>query len=303
MPCRWYYVFSSCRYGASIIQSVVLRASIAASTGNYEKSDNILLNEKKRLEALDRDGNDEVLDKVCIVYVQTLIARQRFSDALSCLEDVNSLRYTASGVSATYYLKALHKQSQNPNQNTQEILSQVAVEYLMLVATALDDCSDSDYSSAGGTQTLLFISQVLELHQRHQASAEVLQILLRGGSDDLNTAERLTVTAHLVAALSYHNPSEAERYAASLPRIETGDFDATELETKDIPRLKKHSGSNGNGTDKDSTEGDARAQAIAARKVRKNLARRASRKAALLTKLEEQGKYDPARPTNPDPER
>lgn len=289
-----------CRYGASTIQSVVLRASIAASTGNFEKSDDILLTEKKRLESIGTENHDDAVEKIVVVYVQTLIARQRYSDALTFLDDINSLKYTAAGVSAVYYLKALELKSQDQNkQNVKQILSKVASEYLVEVAASLDECSDAEYSAANGTQTLLFIAQVLEQHQHHRASANALQILLRCGSGDLDAAERLIVTAHLTTALSYHEPAEAERYASSLPPVEFGEFDAHVLETKDVPRVKKHNTGNTSAV----AETDSRAQALAARKVKKNLARRAARKAAHLAKLEEQGKYDPVRPSKPDAER
>lgn len=285
-------------YGASTLQSIVLRASIAASVENYDQSDEILLTEKKRLEALGTDA--DIVAKISIVYVQTLIARQRYGDALSCLDEISTLKYTPAGVSATYYLKALQQTRQG--QSIQKALDAIASEYLVEVATALDECSDVAYSAASGTQTLLFIAQILEQHQRHQASSNVLQILLRCGSDDLDAAVRLTVIAHLVSAMSHEDPEEAERYASSLTQIETGDYDANDLETKDIPRMKKLSGVN-SAVASDNAEGDAREKAVEARRVKKCLARRAARKAAYLKKLEEEGKYDPARPSKPDAER
>jgi hypothetical protein len=284
-----------CRYGTSTIQSVVLRASIAAMAGNYEKSDEILLSEKSRLSAVDAD--DDIVDKLSIVYVQTLIARQRYNDALTCLGEISTLKFTPAGVSATFYLKALQL-VESSTSSTSSILDKIASEYLVEVATALDECSDSEYSAVSGTQTLLFIAQILEQRQCHGASADVLQILLRCGSSDLDATERVTVTALLVTAMSYQSPEEAERYAGSLPQVETGEFDALELESKEIPRLqKKHIGST------DVASGDSRALAAEARQKKKVLARRAARKVAYLKKLEEEGKYDPSRPAKPDAER
>jgi hypothetical protein len=276
----------------------VIRASIAAAAGKYDQSDDILLAEKKRLEGLEAGG--DVIDKISIVYVQTLIARERFGDAISCLEEISSLRHTPAGVSATYYLKALQLQQQRQDQSPQKVLTEVASDFLVEVATALDECSDDDYSAANGSQTLFFIFQVLEQHQLHSASARVLQTLLRCGGDDLDAADRLTVSAHLVAAMSFHDPEEAERYASSLPQVDTGDYDASELEGRDIPRVKRQSGGSGGSV---ATQGDSRALALEARRVKKILARRAARKAAYLQKLEGEGKFDPARPVKPDAER
>jgi hypothetical protein len=44
-------------------------------------------------------------------------------------------------------------------------------------------------------------------------------------------------------------------------------------------------------------------KAIEARKRRRSIARKVARKAAYLQKLAAEGKYDPAKPTKPDPER
>lgn len=275
----------------------MLRASIAAMTEDYNTSDEILLSEKKRLEDLNAD--DDLIGKISIVYVQTLISRERYADALTYLSDISSVKFTPAGVSSIYYLRALQEASEGGKTST--ILDKVASGYLVEVAAELDECTDAEYSAASGTQTLLFIAQILEQRQCHRACADVLQILLRCGSDDLDSTQRINVTAFLVTALSYENPEEAERYASSLPQFDGGEFDALELESADIPRLmKKQSGAQ---SENETTAGDSRALAEEARRKKKTLARRAARKTAYLKKLEEEGKYDPARPVKPDAER
>lgn len=289
------------RYGASTVQSIVLRASIAAAAGNYAQSDEILVNEEKRLDSI--GSSEDASAKIAVLYAQTLIARKRFGDALSCLEGISSLKYTPAGVSAAYYLRALQQQSESPDQCPLVILHSIAADYLVEVATALDSCPDAEYSAASGSHTLLYIAQLLEQQQQHRLSAEVYQILLRCCGDDLDASERLRVTAHLVAALSHHDPQEAERYASSMPTLETGIFDASELETKEVPRLKKQSGGNGSAGGLGEGEKDSRDRALEARRAKRRLAQRAARKASHLLKLEAEGKYDPARPSKPDAER
>lgn len=285
-------------YGTSTSQSVILRASIAIALGSYEKCDEILMAEMERLQCL--DGFEEDFGKISIIYFQTLVARKQYGEALACLNKISFLHNSPGGVSASYYLKALRNQQENPDLSIQKCLNKASLEYLLTVAENIDQCSDAAYNAACGTQTLLHIARILEHYNHYSASAKVLQILLRCGTDDLSGDDRLVVTALLVSAMSHDNPEEAMRYADSLPHVNYEiEIDATDLENKDIPRLKKNESSNP-GT---SIQADDRERALEARRKKKMIKRRASRKAAYLKKLEEDGKYDPARPSQPDPER
>ena len=290
-------LFNDYRYGASTKQGILLKASIAVISGNFDKADSILLAEMKRLRTI---GNtDDALDEVSILYIQTLIMRLRYDEAFDILKDITSLKFSPAGVSASFYIKSLSHHQANPDMSFRDCLDEISLEYLVKVAEEINDCSDTVYSAAGATQTLLFISQILEQRNHHGASANVLQILLRCGGDDLSGVDRLRITAHLVSAMSYDNPEEASRYANSLPQINHDDVDAIELERKGILRIKKQSGA----TNAKINQDDEKKKALEARRLKKIQKRRANRKAQYLKKLEEEGKYDPSRPTIPDGER
>ena len=170
------------------------------------------------MEELDSQNEYDIFCKISIIYAQTLITRGKFSDAIITLEGIASLKFSPAGVSSQYYLRALQAVS-DKNVDPSRALEESAADYLIEVAEALDSCSDAEYVSSDASKTLLFISDVLRKYQRHEDCAKSLQILLRCGGDDLDSASRIAVTSQLVCELSYYNPEEAERYAQILPRV------------------------------------------------------------------------------------
>lgn len=129
------------------------------------------------------------------------------------------------------------------------------------------------------------------LGMQEQAAEAYIQLL---NSGTLDADERLQTVARLVCVLAKTDEDAAELHASNLPQVNADDVVAEELEQAELPRAKAKV---------------AQPQEKAVEKVRKprtaeqKARKRAKAKEKYLARLIEQGKYDPRKPTFPDPER
>ena len=153
-----------------------------------------------------------------------------------------------------------------------------------------------------------------------------------GTAAALSPLDKARVTALLVVALSHFDVDEAEMYANGLPTVtsaapagggggaqgadgEERDLDPLALESAEIKRPHSLSGVSAGGRVSSSAAAAAQpvvlvlsdevAKRVASREMFKEMkaATKAKRRQAHLAKLQALGKYDPARPSVPDPER
>ena len=135
---------------------------------------------------------------------------------------------------------------------------------------------------------------------RYEDAIEVLRAALDGDAD-LSEETRMELTARLVHALSYVDPAEAEELVTSLEDGEASVVvDGDELESRETPRLGKGGGvpagaKIGGNFGGESQERNGKRQTI--------LHRRARKRDTYLQKLEDEGRYDPDKPSKADPER
>jgi signal recognition particle subunit SRP72 len=169
--------------------------------------------------------------------------------------------------------------------------------------TEIIDMLSSSVISSGGSSDVqsakIKSSQYIKTG-RYEDAVETIRTVLDGNAD-LSEEMHMELTARLVQALSYVNPTEAQELVSSL---EGGGasilLDGDELESRETPRLGKGSGvpvsaNTGGGTGGESVEKNAKRQAI--------LHRRSRKREAYLQKLEDEGRYNPDKPSKPDPER
>lgn len=132
----------------------------------------------------------------------------------------------------------------------------------------------------------------------YEEAAEVYEQLL-SGDVALEAEERLKAVAHLVIACSWFDQEAAEEHAMSLPALESmEDMDPEELESTEVPRSSRA---------RRLVVVDKAQQRLDRKKAGIDPAKRLEKRARLrekyLKKLEEEGKYDPRKPTTPDAER
>ena len=132
----------------------------------------------------------------------------------------------------------------------------------------------------------------------YEEAAEVYEQLL-SGDVALEAEERLKAVAHLVIASSWFDHEAAEEHAMSLPALENmDDLDPEELESTDVPRSSRA---------RRLVVVDRAMQRLDRKKAGvdpvKRLEKRARLREKYLKKLQEEGKYDPKKPTTPDAER
>ena len=173
------------------------------------------------------------------------------------------------------------------------------------VAEIIDMLSSSsaaaaDVGGSGDAETAKIKSSQYIKSGRYEDAIEVLRAALDGDAN-LSEETRMELTARLVQALSYVDPAEAEELVASLEDGEASVVvDGDELESRETPRLGKGGGvpagaKIGGDFGGESQERNGKRQTI--------LHRRARKRDTYLQKLEDEGRYDPDKPSKADPER
>ena len=173
------------------------------------------------------------------------------------------------------------------------------------VAEIIDMLSSSsaaaaDVGGSGDAETAKIKSSQYIKSGRYEDAIEVLRAALDGDAN-LSEETRMELTARLVQALSYVDPAEAEELVASLEDGEASVVvDGDELESRETPRLGKGGGvpagaKIGGDFGGESQERNGKRQTT--------LHRRARKRDTYLQKLEDEGRYDPDKPSKADPER
>ncbi|CAE7469611.1 SRP72, partial [Symbiodinium microadriaticum] len=302
------------RYGVTA-RSVIIRASIVAAGGDYENCDQLLQKEITRL----REGPDcrsdstaRAIENLSVVRAQSCIHHGLYAQAEQILSSLEGVRNTVAGISAMYQLKlAMCRQQQaEGGASSKEQLEAQLLEYLIDAARRLANADSECTDDALRVDALFHIARELQSSQNHKEASRVLEILL-GCADAIDSTQRLTATSLLTAALSRCDTEEAARVASVLPQVDCSDKDAAGLERAEIPRLFKRTRPSAAtpATDvlaeaeaENSSPEQREAHSAAVRRARAER-KRAKRREAYLQKLQEDGKYDPARPSKPDPER
>lgn len=169
--------------------------------------------------------------------------------------------------------------------------------------TEIIDMLSTSVVAAGGSsdvETAKIKSSQYIKSGRYEDAVKVVRSVL--DSDvDLSEEVHMELTARLVQALSYVDPAEAQELVATLEEGEASvPIDRDEVESRETPRLGKGSGAPvsakvGDDIGGESTEKNAKRDAI--------LHRRSRKREAYLEKLEHEGRYNPDKPSKPDPER
>lgn len=278
-----------------------------AGSGDFEGCDTILLAEISRLEtAPATPATASSIEKLSVVRVQSMIHRGLYFEAEQLLSSIESVRNTAAGISAMYQLKLAQCRQQQTGVSAEVTRSRLNA-FLLESAKKLADADSKDDSLR--VEALFKIASELQSAQSHREAAQVLELLL-SCSDAIDSTQRLMATSLLAAALSRCDAADATRVAKALPQVDYSNVDAAALETAEIPRLFRRARPNTSTiADEAAASGDAgksdeqRAVQSAAARVARLERRKAKHREAYLQKLQEQGKYDPARPVKPDPER
>jgi len=138
---------------------------------------------------------------------------------------------------------------------------------------------------------------------------ESIILAVKEGKMSLSDPDVLECNVGLVKALSYYDVQRAVELAStvllkagkSTDRDHENELDGEALELMDIPRLSKNSGMVG------SSRRSSRGMNDSKKKNKKNqeaiLRQRAKKREIYLEKLQKEGRYNPDRPTKPDPER
>jgi hypothetical protein len=296
------------RYGVTA-RSVIIRASIVAGSGDFEGCDKVLLAEISRLQSSPASSaSSSDIEKLSVVRVQSLIHRGLFSQAEELLSSIESVRNTAAGISSMYQLKLAQCRQHQGSRGavTDEETRSRLKEFLLDAAKRLADDDSSDDSLR--VEALFKIASELQGAQSHKEAAQVLEILL-GCSDAIDSTQRLVATSLLASTLSRCDATDATRVAQALPQVDYSDVDAAALEKGEIPRLFRRArpttavaADEAAADETGQSEEQRAAQSAATRRARLER-KKAKHREAYLQKLQEAGKYDPARPVKPDPER
>ena len=169
--------------------------------------------------------------------------------------------------------------------------------------TEIIDMLSSSLVTSGGSSDVetakIESSQYIKSGRYEDASSVIRSVL---DSDvDLSEEVHMELTARLAQALSYVDPAEAQELVATLEEGEESvPIDRDEVESRETPRLGKGSGAPvsakvAGDTGGESIEKNAKRDAI--------LHRRSRKREAYLEKLEHEGRYNPDKPSKPDPER
>jgi hypothetical protein len=251
---------------------------------------------------------------------QIFINRGLYHEAEALISTLTELKHSPGGISAIYQLKLLQEEAAAADSSSPT--ASPAIKYLQAEAESLVDIS-LEITDSVRTASLFHIAQELEKRLCHQEAADVLTALLSRCAASIDSSERLVATAKLAIALSYAQPQEAEKSVHALakvglllvlssslpflpPQLDSSSSDPRALELGEIPRLQKR----GKGMEKSQelveaapTDDTARKEKSAKLQRERIIRRRTKLRELYLTKLQELGKYDPARPIKPDPER
>ncbi len=130
----------------------------------------------------------------------------------------------------------------------------------------------------------------------YETAAALIRSLPPDAPDEYS---RTVATAVLIQALSHFDVDAAEGLASQIPQIDETGFDIDSLEWGDLPRSARVDSSSALlavNMDVERAQKKKRSKAL-------RLAQRAKKREKYLAKLEAEGKYDPSRPIQPDPER
>ena len=170
-------------------------------------------------------------------------------------------------------------------------------------STEIIDMLSSSVLTPGGSsdvETAKIKSSQYIKSGRYEDAVSITREVLDGDAE-LSEETHMELTARLVQALSYVDPAEAQELVATLEKGEASvPIDRDEVESRETPRLGKGSGATistkiGGDTGVESSEKNAKRHAI--------LHRRSRKREAYLQKLEDEGMYNPDKPSKPDPER
>lgn len=155
---------------------------------------------------------------------------------------------------------------------------------------------------AGNVESAKIKSAQFVKSGRYEDAITVLRSALC--ADGMSEETYAELTARLIQALSYVDPAEAEVLVSSLLDSDEASVlpDGEELEGRETPRLGKGSGAIGRRVGGAASEDRSVSQEKKAKREAA-LRRRAKKREAYLEKLESEGRYNPDRPSKPDPER
>jgi len=180
------------------------------------------------------------------------------------------------------------------------------------------DVLDSTSGSGMAQKSLADFKLRMGSYEEAASLYESTILAVKEGKTSLFESDVLECQAGLIKALSYYDIERAVEMASNLPskvgksfsRDHESELDGEELEAMDIPRLSKNSGmagSSGRSSRMRKMLGSRRSINDSQKKNKKNqeaiLRQRTKKRDLYLEKLQKEGRYNPNRPTKPDPER
>jgi len=170
----------------------------------------------------------------------------------------------------------------------------------------LTDVLDATSGSGMAQKSLADFKLRLGSYEEAVSLYESIILAVKEEKMSLSESEVLECNVGLVKALSYYDIQRADELASTV-LLKAGkstdeiELDGEALEVMDIPRLSKNSGMVGSSRRNDRGVNDSK------KKNKKNqeaiLRQRAKKREIYLEKLQKEGRYNPDRPTKPDPER
>lgn len=227
--------------------------------------------------SLSQHGSTRAGDELQLFKAQTQIIRGDLAAAVRTLQGIQSLQGTPALVSVLY---ALHAALDDREQ------------MLQVLAQAKQAVADGSAEEGSAAKLTAKIAQLYESLGMQEQASEAFIDLLNSGS--LDAEERLHTVARLVCVLSKSDEDAAELHASHLPQVNADDIVAEDLEQAELPRSR---------TKISQPEAKVVEKTRKPRTAEQKAKKRAKEKEKYLAKLIEQGKYDPRRPTFPDPER
>mmetsp|Transcript_51696 Transcript_51696/g.66213 ORF Transcript_51696/g.66213 Transcript_51696/m.66213 type:complete len:767 (+) Transcript_51696:24-2324(+) len=246
--------------------------------------------------------------EIMLVKAQFLLQMKDYENAVSALLQCEDNIIYKPGTMATL-IDVYERFLSNPIK-INEILEKSLLHYRQASESSESESSNHEEFLENKMVIMMAVAGRRLMNGEFEMASELYQELL--DSQDLDSETRLNITAHLILSKSWTSPEEAEKLTLDLPSFVEDHTSAAGSEDADLVEDAATLESSCHLPRNNRVRRLVVVDRAAARAERKDQGETVSvgskkrsekRRKEYLAKLAMEGKYDPLRPTNPDPER